>query len=65
MKISTTPGTAETNSNRVKLAPDPPDGTPKNLNIGALSLEAGGRLPDVTLAYETWGTLNADASKPY
>ncbi|XAS69824.1 homoserine O-acetyltransferase [Micrococcaceae bacterium Sec5.7] len=32
------------------------------LGIGGLELEAGGFLPDVTLAYETWGTLNADAS---
>ncbi|WP_372435105.1 homoserine O-acetyltransferase MetX [Oceanitalea stevensii] len=28
-------------------------------DIGALHLEAGGRLPAVTLAYETWGELNA------
>jgi len=27
-----------------------------------LRLEAGGALPDVRIAYETWGTLNADAS---
>src|SRR3954454_22700253 len=25
-------------------------------------LETGGRLANVTIAYETWGTLNADAS---
>jgi homoserine O-acetyltransferase len=30
--------------------------------IGGLQLEAGGYLPDVTLAYETWGTLNAEGS---
>ena len=30
--------------------------------IGPLTLEAGGHLPDVVLAYETWGTLNEDAS---
>ncbi len=29
------------------------------VDIGALHLEAGGRLPGVTLAYETWGELNA------
>jgi homoserine O-acetyltransferase/O-succinyltransferase len=27
-----------------------------------LELEAGGTLPDVRIAYETWGVLNADAS---
>ncbi|WP_426302721.1 homoserine O-acetyltransferase MetX [Arthrobacter sp. R-11] len=38
------------------------DGTVKYVSIGALELEAGGFLPDVLLAYESWGTLNADAS---
>ncbi|MFC8302192.1 homoserine O-acetyltransferase [Specibacter sp. NPDC057265] len=28
------------------------------MDIGALTLEAGGELPGVTLAYECWGTLN-------
>ena len=31
-------------------------------NIGTLPLELGEDLPDVTIAYETWGTLNKDAS---
>ena len=39
-----------------------PDGTVRFLTIGGLELEAGGHLPDVTLAYETWGTLNSDGS---
>lgn len=30
--------------------------------IGALELERGGRLPAVRMAWESWGTLNADAS---
>jgi homoserine O-acetyltransferase len=30
--------------------------------LGPLELEGGGRLPAVTLAYETWGTLAADGS---
>ncbi|MBD1543431.1 homoserine O-acetyltransferase [Arthrobacter sp. IA7] len=38
------------------------EGTVQHLNIGSLELEAGGFLPDVTLAYETWGTLNEDGS---
>lgn len=29
------------------------------VDVGALDLEAGGHLPAVTVAYETWGTLNA------
>lgn len=39
-----------------------PDGTVRYLSVGALELEAGGFLPEVTLAYETWGRLNGDAS---
>lgn len=39
-----------------------PDGTLRYASIGGIQLEAGGFLPDVTLAYETWGTLNADGS---
>lgn len=31
-------------------------------NIGELHFETGGYLPKVELAYETWGTLNADKS---
>jgi homoserine O-acetyltransferase/O-succinyltransferase len=34
----------------------------QRFRIGPLALETGGHLPDVVLAYETWGTLNADAS---
>ena len=39
-----------------------PDGTVQFVRIGDLQLESGTPLPDVVLAYETWGTLNADAS---
>ena len=47
-----------------EAAPDGavPDGTVRYLRIGDLELESGARLPDVTLGYETWGTLNADRS---
>ena len=38
------------------------DGTVQYLPIGDLELESGARLPDVTLGYETWGTLNPDGS---
>jgi homoserine O-acetyltransferase len=37
-------------------------GERKFIGIGALDLERGGHLPVVRIAYETWGTLNADAS---
>ncbi len=30
------------------------------VDVGPLDLELGGRLPGVTVAYETWGTLDAD-----
>ncbi|WP_422936084.1 homoserine O-acetyltransferase MetX [Sinomonas sp. P47F7] len=44
------------------LQAEPRDGVLRWLGIGALEFEAGGELPEVELAYETWGTLNADAS---
>ncbi|WP_442860538.1 homoserine O-acetyltransferase MetX [Arthrobacter sp. zg-Y820] len=39
-----------------------PDGVLLHAKIGSLELETGGRLPQVSLAYETWGQLNDDAS---
>ena len=38
------------------------DGVLRHAQIGSLDLETGGHLPQVTLAYETWGRLNGDAS---
>lgn len=35
-----------------------PVGDRRFASIGAFDLERGGRLPDVTVAYETWGTLS-------
>jgi homoserine O-acetyltransferase/O-succinyltransferase len=54
MTIAATPRTADPET--------VPDGTLRYLRIGDLDLESGARLPDVVLAYETWGTLNADGS---
>ncbi|MFJ2618939.1 homoserine O-acetyltransferase [Glutamicibacter sp. NPDC087344] len=34
----------------------------RHASVGEYSFEFGGYLPQVTLAYETWGTLNADGS---
>src|SRR5699024_4214505 len=42
--------------------PGAPSGNRQFIDLGSLYLEAGGQLPAVTMAYETWGELNADAS---
>ncbi|PQZ93001.1 homoserine O-acetyltransferase [Arthrobacter sp. MYb227] len=39
-----------------------PDGILRHLSTGEYTFETGGYLPDVVLGFETWGTLNADAS---
>jgi len=36
-----------------------PAGSRRFVGLGAVELERGGVLPDVTVAYETWGELNA------
>jgi homoserine O-acetyltransferase len=41
-------------------ASGPADGTPRSLDLGALELETGGRLPEVRLTFQTWGRLEAD-----
>ncbi len=38
------------------------DGVVRTAHLGPATLETGGFLPGVELAYETWGVLNADAS---
>ncbi|MDQ0734152.1 homoserine O-acetyltransferase MetX [Arthrobacter agilis] len=38
------------------------DGLLRIASIGPLALEAGGELPDVQLAFETWGRLDEDGS---
>ena len=43
-------------------APRLPHGTRGSLSVGELHTETGGHLPDVRLAYETWGTLDADGA---
>ena len=35
-----------------------PQGSRHSVDVGGLRFEAGGSLPQVTVAYETWGTLN-------
>ncbi|WP_411700210.1 homoserine O-acetyltransferase MetX [Conyzicola sp.] len=39
-----------------------PAGDRRFVNVGAVQLERGGALPSVRIAYESWGTLNADRS---
>ncbi|GAA1746114.1 homoserine O-acetyltransferase [Rothia terrae] len=41
---------------------EPLNGVLRYTDIGDVHLESGEVLPDATLAYETWGTLNEDAS---
>ena len=41
---------------------DSPFGLNRAAALGALALDGGGTLPSVEVAYETYGTLNADAS---
>ena len=44
---------------RVYWRPGDDPGDRRFATIGSLDLELGGSLPEVTVAYETWGTLNA------
>lgn len=72
--IGTPPSQSETRSlpsqpRRASLPPasgawyeTDPEGKRQFFTSGPISLEAGGTLPEVTIAYETWGTLNENAS---
>lgn len=42
--------------------PDDPIGDRRFAPVGTIELELGGELPEVTVAYETWGTLADDGS---
>lgn len=58
-----TPGVGNvTEQVRTGSAPVIRDGILKCVPIGGYRFETGGWLPEVMLGYETWGTLNADAS---
>ncbi len=66
------PSAFVTESNRRALSAEPPasgawrpgddPGRRRFVDIGDVPLERGGPLPSATIAYETWGELNADAS---
>jgi len=66
------PSAFVTESNRRSLSAEPPasgawragddPGDRRFTDIGDLLLESGATLPGVTIAYESWGELNADAS---
>jgi len=66
------PSAFVTESNRRALSAEPPasgawrpgddPGHRQFVDIGDVRLERGGPLPAATIAYETWGELNADAS---
>src|SRR6478736_4211138 len=48
----------QTRSTAAVWRPGDPVGDRRFAAIGPLALERGGELPDVTVAYETWGTLS-------
>jgi homoserine O-acetyltransferase len=66
------PSAFVTESNRRALSAEPPasgawrvgddPGRRRFVDIGELALERGEPLPEVTIAYESWGELNADGS---
>ena len=66
------PSAFVTESNRRALSAEPPasgawrpgddPGHRRFVEIGDVTLERGGPLPSATIAYETWGELNSDAS---
>ncbi|MGZ4543005.1 MAG: homoserine O-acetyltransferase MetX, partial [Mycobacteriaceae bacterium] len=39
-----------------------PDGALTSLSLGRVTLESGAELPEVRVALQSWGTLNASAS---
>ncbi|GAA1120795.1 homoserine O-acetyltransferase MetX [Arthrobacter flavus] len=43
-------------------APVTPDGVVRSQGLGPFTCETGGHLPEMTLAYETWGALNEERS---
>ena len=47
-----------TRSTSAVWRPGDPEGDRRFAPVGDLQLERGGVLPDVTVAYETWGTLS-------
>ncbi len=73
-ELTFAPAWASTRSSRVPVPqrpsvpastawrPGDPVGRRQFADLGPFALESGGRLPAVRLAYETWGTLNEDAS---
>lgn len=53
---------AEPRTARQATASTSAPGTPQTLSTGPLDLETGGRLPQVELAFQTWGTPTPDGS---
>lgn len=51
-----------THSTSLKDGPPVPESALRTHSIGAFEFETGGRLPNVQIAYETWGALNEDRS---
>jgi len=57
---------AETTRGHLRVVPPMPasteDGALRTMNLGAFDLELGGHIEEVTLAYRTWGILNAEGT---
>lgn len=60
MSLDVSPAARAVGEETLPVSVQVDDGTRRVLDIGPLELETGGRLPQATLAFETWGRLDPD-----